>query len=90
MLPITAFDMTRNLFAALEAAENEPGPELQEPGSPAESAYTSVMEIGGYGTITLGLDASAAPVTTANFVSPAQEGFYDGLTFHRIIKGFMI
>lgn len=44
----------------------------------------------GYGTITLALDAAAAPVTTENFVSLAKAGFYDGLTFHRIIEGFMI
>ena len=36
------------------------------------------------------LDGEAAPETVANFVSLAREGFYDGLTFHRIIEGFMI
>lgn len=36
------------------------------------------------------LDASAAPLTVANFEKLAREGFYDGLTFHRIIPGFMI
>ena len=43
-----------------------------------------------YGTIKLELDAEAAPITVANFVKLAQSGFYDGLTFHRIINGFMI
>ncbi len=43
-----------------------------------------------YGTIKLELDAGAAPITVANFVELAQSGFYDGLTFHRIIDGFMI
>ncbi len=66
------------------------GPETQQPAPPAENSYTAVIEIEGYGTITLELDASAAPVTTENFVSLAREGFYDGLTFHRIIEGFMI
>lgn len=55
-----------------------------------ESAYTAVIDIEGYGAVTVALDASAAPVTTENFVSLAREGFYDGLTFHRIIEGFMI
>ncbi len=73
-----------------EPAEGETGPEVQEPETPAESAYTAVIEIEGYGTVTLALDASAAPLTTENFVSLAREGFYDGLTFHRIIEGFMI
>jgi len=42
------------------------------------------------GTITAELDADAAPITVANFLKLADEGFYDGLTFHRIIDGFMI
>ncbi len=43
-----------------------------------------------YGTITVELDADAAPITVANFIKLANEGFYDGLTFHRIIEGFMM
>ena len=43
-----------------------------------------------YGTIALELDADAAPKTVTNFVKLAEEGFYDGLTFHRIIAGFMM
>lgn len=43
-----------------------------------------------YGTIKVELDADIAPVTVTNFVNLAKEGFYDGLTFHRIIDGFMI
>ena len=42
------------------------------------------------GTITVELDGDTAPVTVENFMKLANEGFYDGLTFHRIIKGFMI
>lgn len=42
------------------------------------------------GTIKVELDADAAPVTVTNFVSLVKEGFYDGLTFHRIIKDFMM
>ena len=41
-------------------------------------------------TIKLELDASAAPITVENFEKLVREGFYDGLTFHRIIPGFMI
>ena len=58
--------------------------------SAAADSYTAVIEVDGYGTITLALDASAAPVTTENFVSLAQAGFYDGLTFHRVVEGFVI
>ncbi len=43
-----------------------------------------------YGTISVELDGDAAPITVANFLDLAGSGFYDGLTFHRIISGFMI
>lgn len=43
-----------------------------------------------YGEITLKLDKKQAPITVENFVDLAESGFYNGLTFHRIIKGFMI
>ena len=42
------------------------------------------------GDITLELDADASPKTVTNFVTLAKSGFYDGLTFHRVIPGFMI
>ncbi len=42
------------------------------------------------GTISLELDADKAPITVTNFINLANEGFYDGLTFHRIINGFMM
>lgn len=42
------------------------------------------------GKITLELDSSAAPKTVDNFVKLVKDGFYDGLTFHRIKPGFMI
>jgi cyclophilin family peptidyl-prolyl cis-trans isomerase len=42
------------------------------------------------GTIKLELDADKAPLTVTNFVHYAKAGFYEGLTFHRVIKDFMI
>lgn len=48
------------------------------------------IDIKDYGKITLELDADTAPVTVTNFIHLAEDGFYDGLTFHRIISGFMI
>lgn len=42
------------------------------------------------GSIYVELDADTAPITVTNFVNLAKDGFYDGLTFHRIIEGFMI
>ena len=52
--------------------------------------YIAEINVQDYGTIKVALDSSAAPETVANFVSLAKDGFYDGLTFHRIIEGFMI
>ena len=46
------------------------------------------MENGG--RIKLELDAAAAPKTVENFLRLVNDGFYDGLTFHRVIPGFMI
>ena len=43
-----------------------------------------------YGTVTVELDGDTAPITVQNFMDLANAGFYDGLTFHRIIDGFMI
>ena len=43
-----------------------------------------------YGIITLTLDETLAPITVQNFLKLANEGFYDGLTFHRIMSGFMV
>ena len=49
-----------------------------------------VIEMQNGHTITIELDAQAAPITAANFLKLVKAGFYDGLTFHRVIKGFMI
>ena len=43
-----------------------------------------------YGEIKLELDGDTAPITVKNFTELAKSGFYDGLTFHRVISGFMI
>lgn len=48
------------------------------------------IEVEGYGTIEVALNANVAPITVSNFCRLANEGFYDGLTFHRVISGFMI
>ena len=48
------------------------------------------IEIEDYGTIKLELDRKAAPITVENFLKLVEEDLYDGLTFHRIVSGFMI
>ena len=52
--------------------------------------HHATIEVKDYGTIKLELDADTAPITVSNFAKLVNEGFYDGLTFHRIISGFMI
>jgi len=56
----------------------------------AALSYYADIAIKDYGTITVLLDQTNAPITAANFVELAQSGFYDGLTFHRIMEGFMM
>lgn len=50
----------------------------------------AIINVKNYGIIEVELDPSNAPITVSNFVKLANNCFYDGLTFHRIIKGFMI
>ena len=48
------------------------------------------MGVRGYGKVVILLDATSAPKTVENFLMLVRDGFYDGLTFHRVIKDFMI
>lgn len=52
--------------------------------------YYAEIVIKDYGKITILLEQDDAPITCANFVKLAESGFYDGLTFHRIMEGFMM
>jgi len=55
-----------------------------------KATHTAEIEIADYGTIKLNLCGETAPKTVENFVELARSGFYDGLTFHRVMSGFMI
>ncbi len=63
---------------------------LSSCGDPEKVTHHATIVIKDYGTIELELYGNAAPKTVANFEKLANSGFYDGLTFHRIISGFMI
>ena len=54
------------------------------------STVTVRMTVKDYGTVDIELDKKAAPKTVRNFVKLVKDGFYDGLTFHRVVDGFMI
>lgn len=66
----------------------------EDDGAESQAAEGSVhhvkINVKDYGTISVELDPTYAPITVDNFISLAKDGFYDGLTFHRIIDGFMI
>ena len=61
-----------------------------EKSNPFANKKNIAIEIKDYGTIKLELYPNIAPITVDNFISLVNDGFYDGLTFHRIIDGFMI
>ncbi|MBR2344037.1 MAG: peptidylprolyl isomerase [Clostridia bacterium] len=52
--------------------------------------YYVKMEVRDYGTVIMCLDTENAPITVKNFVKLVKSGFYDGLTFHRVMENFMI
>ena len=56
----------------------------------SNGTHHATIEIKDYGTIKLELYSDIAPITVTNFAKLTNEGFYNGLTFHRIIEGFMI
>jgi peptidylprolyl isomerase len=59
-----------------------------EMGIDPSKRYTATMETS-FGTIVIALDAVNAPITVNNFAALAAQHYYDGVVFHRIIKGFM-
>lgn len=78
------------LMLALVSCSETPGVDVDGINAGFEATHKAVIEIENYGTIELDLYGKAAPVTVVNFATLANSGFYDGLTFHRIIEGFMM
>lgn len=72
------------LFAVCMSACSNKGSGL------TEESYTIEIEIENYGVITAVLDAKTAPITVENFINLINEDFYNGISFHRIINGFMM
>ena len=80
---------TCTMLAACGSEEEVEGFDVTE--EQVETVYHHVeITVKDYGTIKVELNETVAPITVANFIKLAEEGFYDGLTFHRIINGFMI
>ena len=76
------------LACACGKKEEAPAAEKTESAAVEDAVVEIVVK--DYGTITVALDGEAAPITVANFLKLVEEGFYDGLTFHRIMAGFMM
>ena len=73
------------------SAQNADSPAADAPtDAPLTGIYYIQIDVKDYGTIVAALYADTAPITVANFLSLVDSGFYDGLTFHRIISSFMI
>ena len=73
---------------ATETADVTKEPESKT--TDTKGKYHAKIKVKNYGTIEVELDGDTAPITVANFIKLVNEKFYDGLTFHRIISGFMI
>lgn len=85
--------LTLSLSACGKKEAEQPATPAEEQGAAEEyltGTYTAEIKIKDYGSIIFDMDADKAPITVTNFVTLAKDGFYDGLTFHRIIDGFMI
>lgn len=72
---------------AEEPAETE---QTEEPAAEPIGIHHAEIVIKDFGTVKVELDGDTAPITVQNFMDLANAGFYDGLTFHRIMEGFMI
>ena len=73
-----------------ESASEEASPEVDPEDPYATGVHHARIEVEGYGTIEVSLNANVAPITVSNCCHLVEEGFYDGLTFHRVVPGFMI
>lgn len=84
-----------SLLAGCNSQKEEVPKEEQDSKSEAvdlenQETMQAEIKVKDYGTIMVDLYPEIAPITVENFVKLAEDGFYDGLTFHRVIKGFMI
>ena len=79
------------MLAGCGGGSTEPEPEEPETTKvEGIGIHHAEIDIADYGTVSVELDGDTAPITVQNFMDLANSGFYDGLTFHRIIDGFMI
>ncbi len=85
----TSNSATLSSTPTMTSSEAAPTPNSAWDGKMLTGKHTVIVKTD-KGEITLELDADAAPKTVTNFIVLAKSGFYNGLTFHRVIPGFMI
>lgn len=81
---------TTNPEPMKEETQTQPITEPTPPPATVSEKPVVTFEVKDFGTFQVTLEAKAAPKTVENFVKLAKQGFYNGLTFHRIVAGFMI
>ena len=79
-----------NSDAIANINNNQSNKKEEEKNMYSSGTHHATIDIKDYGTVKLELYADIAPITVANFAKLVNEGFYNGLTFHRIMDGFMI
>ena len=87
---MTATALTVSLFAMTGCGSSSSESSTSEDGELLSGIHHVEINVKDYGTIKVELDADTAPITVTNFVKLADSGFYDDLTFHRVLSGFMI
>jgi len=92
LIAFVSFFMLLSGCNAQEAAKTEKATESKTEMKTGEkmSANPIIKMETSKGTVTIELDAEKAPLSVANFVSYVEDGFYDGLIFHRVIPNFMV
>lgn len=90
MIMMVCCMMLMSACASEEPAKDTGGTGTTTTTEPLKITDKAFIEVKDYGTIEVELYGEAAPITVENFVKLVKEGFYDGLTFHRVISGFMI
>ncbi len=95
MFTLAGCGNSKSSTSETKAAESTVAPTTVQATADSASEYTGkktgiVIDVKDYGTIEADLYDELAPITVENFKKLVEEKFYDGLTFHRIIKGFMI
>ena len=82
-------DTTATSSDSSSANAQESRPEVAAEFEMLSGKHYVEIDVKDYGTMKVELDADVAPISVSNFVDLVKSGFYDGLTFHRIIDGFM-